>query len=213
MIGYRELYRYAQKRPMGNSLCIAKWGNTMDMLDKNSHSLPGDKVTIVSDSYALRKLENGNYELEFDAESGKYSVNLSPNEMQNIGLQCLLYFPWIEPSLKMKSIAETYRLPAQKIKLLDNRSIQLLLRETQSETLVDFLWFMKDADLMRLIFKNMSSRAADMFLDDLREKYFGKNPDKTESNNGKEAAQIIVGTVNRLIDENQIPQIYGEAHA
>lgn len=179
----------------------------MDKPDENNHTPAGNEVAITSDSYTLKKLENGNYQLEFNTESGKSRVNLSPNEMQNIGLQCLLYFPWLEPSVKIKSLAETYRMPAKKIRLLGDRPIQLLLREIQSETLVDFLWFMKDADLTKLIFRNMSSRAADMLFDDLRFKYFGKNPDKIYSDDGKQAVQDVLDAVNRLIDENQIPQI------
>ena len=80
---------------------------------------------------------------------------------------------------------------------IDDRGIQLLLREVQSESLVLAL---KGAnqDLREKIFKNMSSRAAEMLRDDLE----SKGPVRLSEVEAEQKG--ILQIVRRLADEGQI---------
>lgn len=94
-------------------------------------------------------------------------IELSQTALQSLVLQALAYMPQLELGIVVKSEADAFRKLARSLKGFDNRSIQLLLREVQSDTLVAFLWYMKDGDLVRLVCDNMSKRAGEMLLDDL----------------------------------------------
>ena len=80
---------------------------------------------------------------------------------------------------------------------LDDRGIQTVLREVQSESLIVALKG-SSQDLREKIFKNMSSRAAEMLREDLE----AKGPVKL-SDVEKEQKDIL-GIVRRLADEGQI---------
>jgi flagellar motor switch protein FliG len=80
---------------------------------------------------------------------------------------------------------------------LDDRAMQMVLREVQSESLVVAL---KGAspELRELVFKNMSQRAADMLRDDLE----SKGPVRLSEVEGEQ--KEILKIVRRLADEGQI---------
>jgi flagellar motor switch protein FliG len=80
---------------------------------------------------------------------------------------------------------------------IDDRGVQLLLREVQSESLVIA---MKGAseEIREKIFKNMSQRAADMMREDLE----GKGPVRLSEVEAEQKA--ILKTVRRLADDGQI---------
>jgi flagellar motor switch protein FliG len=80
---------------------------------------------------------------------------------------------------------------------LDDRAIQLLLREVQSETLIVALKGTSDA-LQDKIFKNMSQRAAEMLRDDLE----AKGPVRLSEVETEQ--REILRLVRRLAEEGQI---------
>jgi flagellar motor switch protein FliG len=80
---------------------------------------------------------------------------------------------------------------------LDDRGIQLLLREVQSESLIIALKGTSN-DLREKIFKNMSSRAAEMLRDDFE----SKGPVKLSEVEAEQ--REILKIVRRLADEGQI---------
>ncbi len=80
---------------------------------------------------------------------------------------------------------------------LDDRSIQLLLREIQSETLIVALKGTSEA-LREKIFKNMSQRAAEMLRDDLE----SKGPVRLSEVEAEQ--REILRIVRRLAEEGQI---------
>ncbi|HTT40872.1 MAG TPA: flagellar motor switch protein FliG [Burkholderiales bacterium] len=80
---------------------------------------------------------------------------------------------------------------------VDDRAIQLLLREVQSETLVVALKGTSDA-LRDKIFKNMSQRAAEMLRDDLE----AKGPVRLSEVEAEQ--REILRVVRRLAEEGQI---------
>ena len=80
---------------------------------------------------------------------------------------------------------------------LDDRAIQLLLREIQSETLVVALKGTSEP-LKDKIFKNMSQRAAEMLRDDLE----AKGPVRLSEVETEQ--REILRSVRRLAEEGQI---------
>ena len=80
---------------------------------------------------------------------------------------------------------------------IDDRSIQLLLREVQSESLIIALKGTSE-DLREKIFKNMSQRAAEMLRDDLE----AKGPVRVSEVEAEQ--KEILKIVRKLVDEGQI---------
>jgi flagellar motor switch protein FliG len=80
---------------------------------------------------------------------------------------------------------------------VDDKGIQLMLREVQSESLI---LAMKGAspELVEKIFKNMSQRAAEMLREDLE----SKGPVRLSEVEAEQ--RHILQTVRRLADEGQI---------
>jgi flagellar motor switch protein FliG len=80
---------------------------------------------------------------------------------------------------------------------IDDRSIQLLLREVQSESLIIALKGTSE-ELREKIFKNMSQRAAEMLRDDLE----AKGPVRVSEVEAEQ--KEILKIVRKLADEGQI---------
>lgn len=89
------------------------------------------------------------------------------------------------------SLREQARLLCQ----LNGSQTQRLLREVQSESLLRFLWFIKDERLIRQMLDNMSEHAAEMLLDDLISQFGGIDPERAPERmacSGREAAVGIL---------------------
>jgi flagellar motor switch protein FliG len=100
-----------------------------------------------------------------------------------------------DPDLAQKILDQMFTF--ENLMDLDDRAIQLLLREVQSESLIIAL---KGADqaLREKIFKNMSSRAAEMLREDLE----AKGPVRLSEVEAEQ--REILKIVRRLADEGQI---------
>lgn len=100
-----------------------------------------------------------------------------------------------DPDLAQKILDEMFVF--ENLMEIDDRSIQLILREVQSDSLVLAL---KGAspDLREKIFKNMSQRAAEMLREDLE----AKGPVRVSEVESEQ--KEILKTVRRLADEGQI---------
>lgn len=100
-----------------------------------------------------------------------------------------------DPDLAQKIIDEMFVF--ENLMDIDDRSIQVILREVQSDSLILAL---KGAspDLRDKIFKNMSQRAAEMLKEDLE----SKGPVKLSEVEGEQ--KEILKVVRRLADEGQI---------
>lgn len=147
------------------------------------------------------------YSVTFQSGANTVNLKLSPDLLSILGLQCIARMPQIAPDRPVPALEDSYRLPAKLIKSLDNRSLQCLLRECQSETIICFLWYMKDGDLIHQIFRNLSQRAAEMMMDDLEQGWHGRNPDDFNSpfvQQGREAVLKILRLVRQLTGDGQI---------
>jgi len=96
-------------------------------------TLPNITLSVQGIAPQLRKDEQGGFSLCFDLPGWCAAFALDAAQVRALGLLCLYYFPDIEPRYAVPSEEEAWRLPARKIGLLDDRSLQILLRETQSE--------------------------------------------------------------------------------
>lgn len=176
----------------------------------------GLRITLrdATPSIARAAIADGeHFLLRFDLGSDSVSAELTPAALQILGLQCVALMPQLGPQYTVASVEDACRLPARLLNELDDRSIQRLLRELQSDSLIDFLWYMKDAGLIKLMLRNMSERAAEMLMDDLNTQWRGKNPDQalaTYARRGREAVQDVMAVVRRLIAEGLLPDVLGE---
>ena len=178
---------------------------TMEKDEKEFH------VSARNVSASVEKSVEG-FKVRFDMEEGSFTALMTLAELQSLGLQCVVHIPSLMPEMSLRSKEDAVRHPARLLKELDDRSIQILLRECQSDVLVDFLWYMKDADLLKLVLRNMSQRAAEMLMEDIEGKWSGKNPDSTldaHAKLGRTAVEEIMGIVLRLADEGQVVDIWG----
>lgn len=155
----------------------------------------------------LAKDENGGFALTLELHGLKVVLEMDEMQVRSLGLMCLHHFPFIEPRIVVPTEEEAFRLPARSIGQLEDRSMQLLLREVQSDALIDFLWYMKDAELAKLVFRNLSQRAAQMLFEDLEGRYGRLNPDTasvTKVEQARASTLEIVAIYNRLTAEGQI---------
>ena len=156
------------------------------------------------------RLESEPLKLRCQSGDTVAEIDLSPEQLKQLGLQCLALMPELEPRMAVPSLEEACLIPAYVLKLLDDREIQNLIRECQCDTMECFLWYMKDVDLLELILRNMSQRAAEMLMEDLNARWRGRNPDKvTESKAqlGREAVAEILKIAHRLRDEGSIAEL------
>jgi flagellar motor switch protein FliG len=153
----------------------------------------------------LSPTEDGNYRLRcYSAGDDTVDVMLDATALEQLGRACL---PHLRPISPVRTTAEAeapFREPAYFLKDLDNRAIQLLLREMQSESLIVFLWYMKDPDLIRKMLGNFSERAASMLMDDLFARGGGNDPNSAlliEAEVGRTVVREVLELVTRLAEE------------
>jgi flagellar motor switch protein FliG len=100
-----------------------------------------------------------------------------------------------DPDLAQKIVDEMFVF--ENLMEIDDRGIQLLLREVQSDSLIVALKGAPE-EMREKIFKNMSSRAAEMLRDDLE----AKGPVKVSEVEAEQ--KEILKIARRLADEGQI---------
>lgn len=155
----------------------------------------------------------GHFTLVLTVGGHRVEVGLSSTSLQTLGLQCIALRPALAPQIKVSGTEVAYRLQLGWIRELDDRSTQTLIRELQSHTLIDALWYMKDADLMRQFIHNLSRRAAEMLMEDIERRWWGRDPDTASEDlrrAGRSAVLEIIGIARRLMDEGQLPDYFGE---
>jgi flagellar motor switch protein FliG len=119
-------------------------------------------------------------------------LNFLGSQIEGTAVEAIREF---DPDLAQKILDSMFTF--ENLNDLDDRGIQLLLREIQSESLIVAL---KGADeaLREKVFKNMSSRAAEMLKEDLE----AKGPVRLSEVEAEQ--REILKVVRRLADEGQI---------
>ncbi|MEO8629125.1 MAG: flagellar motor switch protein FliG [Betaproteobacteria bacterium] len=132
-------------------------------------------------------------------QSAKGGVDTAADILNNLGAtleaSVTSHIREIDPDLAQKIQDKMFVF--DNILDLDDRGIQLLLREVQSDTLVVALKGTSDA-LREKVFKNMSQRAAEMLRDDLE----AKGPVRLSEVEAEQ--REILRIVRRLAEEGQI---------
>lgn len=168
------------------------------------------RLTLWDVTPELSRRNDGNFELRLDSDGLDLHIHLSSSTLQTLGLQCAAHLPEFAPKYTVPGVEATYRQPAMILKLYDNRALQCLLRELDSHLLIDFLWYMADADLMLRLLENCSKRAAALLLDELNRRWAGKHPDTAiahDAKRGRKAVMTLMETVKRLVKEGQLPDL------
>ena len=155
--------------------------------------------------------ENGYALLVGEALGNKVEIRLDAAALQCLGQQCAALYPHIA-SEQPSSLEEAYRITARDVfRDMGDRSIKIFLRElnwyAELETLTDFLWYMKDGELIRQILRNMNRINADLLMETLEYQRAGKNPDTApdeEKRAGRAAVLSMLNLVRRLKNESQI---------
>jgi len=156
--------------------------------------------------------KEGKFQLRLATRGGNVLISLDNMAVHSIGVQFLDYLHTLFPDHNPLEVEEDCRRSARVIANLNNLSIQILLRECDLVSWIDFLWYMKDARLIRRVFDNCSQRCASQLMDDLESSWSNINPDTASPvliKKGREAMTSILATLHRLIREGQIPDVLG----
>lgn len=180
------------------------------------------KFLIEKSNIKVEKLSDGLNKLiiqEIDnllgASTNQIEVTLSDDEIKALGLNIILIHPVIEPKIDLGNELDAVRYLARGLVELSDRDMQCLLREVQSDALIETLWLMESVDLSKLVFRNMSQRAAQMLLEDLESKSvvgsvnLEKNVKKAIS--AKKCVLEILSIAKKLVNSGQIENFSGGA--
>lgn len=168
------------------------------------------RIILDNPSINVIQVKDGEFKLTFTENNIDLELELSEMNLKALGLELIRVCPVIKPEIKLDGSNDSYRYLASDFKDLDDRSIQLWLREVQSDSLIYFLWFMKDREIIERVFKNMSARAAEMLLEDLTAVANSRgDPDSPRANKNtlvtaRQEVQSVISILNRLKDEGQI---------
>lgn len=168
------------------------------------------KVTInASDiSPELTQINDNEFVLQIDSNDIQLSLTLNAMQIQTLGLKCVHYIPDIAPKFAVASEEEAYRIPAKALITLEDRDIQTLMREIQTDDLRQCIWYMQDTEgFADKVINNMSKRAAEIMRDDLASYYGDQHPDTAELRRTEKARQAtlnILTIANRLQSTGEI---------
>lgn len=151
----------------------------------------------------LARRDSETFEIVFGSPNANASViQLSEHQLLTLSLLALNQLPDLVPTIAVPDENEAYRLPARKLALLDNRSMQRLIRELDADTLENFLWFMNDDHLANKVVNNMSAVAGQMLVEDLRIRYAEHHPDLVPlayANLARPAVGQVLDIYSRLV--------------
>lgn len=113
-----------------------------------------------------------------------------------------------EKSLLSKTeIEESYRKQLKFLRYLDNSSFQLIINNISKNTLVDLLWYMKDKELIKKTFQNISKHQFAEIMDNLTTFKSNLNPDNcliSQAVFGREAIKDTLLIIKKLSEQGQI---------
>lgn len=180
-------------------------------MQKSSRCLHVCLGAVVDTVLAYNPKDN-TFRLRLEGDGGEaVSGTLTPEILQALALKCIARLPELNMHHRVATDTEAVRRSARMIQRYDDRSIQLILREIDSENLQAFLWFMKDAALLKHILANMSRRAAEFLMDDLQQNWADRDPDNAERavdiKPGVKAVSTMLAICRRLTDEGQLPEV------
>jgi hypothetical protein len=164
-------------------------------------------------SFGLRKNEYASgYIFNFSSGDDAHlhaTINLDDAEFEELSHQVCAFLPSTILELASPEENKILRDSTWPLQRISDRTWQQLLRETQPETLLSVLWYLKDLPLAQAALRNMSVNAASQFIDDLSNKFEGINPDTLHKYDSRlivarASIKEILSTLNRFIEEGFI---------
>lgn len=161
-----------------------------------------------------RKLDGDGYFLSVVDGENSVVFDMTIDEVRLLGLSCARFAPVPElPRVADDDLAPVRALSSCVLGM-DDRSVQALLRETQSDVLLSFMWVCADEELAKRFFSNMSQRAAQMLFEDLSAMVdsFGGPSEPRNARRVVEACRCavdILSSARRLVSEGAIPPVEG----
>lgn len=171
-------------------------------------------LDLTGASATLSVTTNGNYLLRFSEAGSSLVLSLERDQIDALAAICAA--PPDRPSANPADIPPTS--PTQvglALLRLDNLGMQMWLREISAETLINGLWYLKNADLIRFVTRNMALRAAQGLVEDLETRWHGVNPVTASDTNrdiGEAAIQIFIVVLDKLIQQGRCANLSGDLH-
>ena len=156
----------------------------------------------------LAPAADGDYCLRFySAEKDTVQLRLDAATLEELGRACLPHLRPLVPERTTPEAEAPFREPAYFLKELEDSLIRMILREMPSDTLIFFLWYMKDEELIRKVMNNCSERAARMLMEDL----FARHGDSGDPDHalkylaecGRETVREVMALVMCLAEESR----------
>lgn len=172
-------------------------------------------LSLHSPDFALKKEEaGGRYTVSFknkDDDQLEVAVTLDSAVLESLIRQANALLPSSSLELSPFEINASWRESAWPLQRLSDRTWQLLLRETMSQSLILVLWYLKDRELANAVMRNMSVCAAETLTDDLVAMFEGIDPDSLPQEDSRvrgarEGLKEMLATLNRLFKEGVIAE-------
>jgi len=144
----------------------------------------------------LCKLDDGQFKISVKEESNDIDINISPLYLQIFLLRSIVYIVSNIEEAQVK--LGLLRSLSYIIKNTNDYYIQYMLREVDSETLVLFLEYMDNNDLIGTITQNCSMTASEILLDDLES--YKRNSSITLENKVKKGQEAMANVTDVLMD-------------
>jgi len=142
------------------------------------------------------KLDDGQFKISVKEDGNDIDINMSPLYLQIFLLRSIVYIVNNIEEAQVK--LGLLRSLSYIIKNTNDYYIQYMLREIDSETLVLFLEYMDDNDLIGTITQNCSMTASEILLDDLE--CYKRNSNITLEHRVKKGQEAMANVTDVLMD-------------
>ena len=164
--------------------------------------------TFDNPSFTLEKNEAGrSYAMRFTQGDTDITIQVPPSIFDALVNQGQALLPLHEKMLPDIEAENVWRETGWILKQLDDRSLQLVMRELQHVKLITVLWYLKDRDFAKTVMRNMNKAVAEKLTDDLITAFEGQNPDNASADRREEGRLMLnemLSILYRLADEGQI---------
>lgn len=132
--------------------------------------------------------------LHFENAAAHVAVRLSPENFNKLIRQGQAA---AGAALPLTEIAQARTEAVRRLQQLDDAEWPVLLREVDTEVLVELLWFLKDRGIAAAVMRNFNQRAAALLADDLM-LYRGRDPDHAGPELIRHALAALAGLFAQL---------------
>lgn len=150
-------------------------------------------------SPALKVEGDGQFTLSFECRDSELFIELDEDSMRQLNLA-------LEISAS-HAANPPVRWQTQRLMVLEDRCLQVLIRNLERSALVDWLWYLNDAHLIRKVVACCSNHAGEALINDLCDRWMGIPPERAsreQQERGRQALTAVMATFRRLALEGQI---------